>query len=229
MALAVIIFVRSGACLTFRFAPVKRNPHPSMSPNFHRRSSMLICPRRGMVCLYATSNSNDFNKTETQRLDTESSKVVFLPDVDPAILFADLFGLAIACQLLGLVDVVNDPSFWKNGGWLQPIPATPSTLPILVQRFSLNSILYIATVLLLGGVGKEAVSSPRSVLRSALRTNFAFVLVRLLVGTMLAGAISSQSGFNANLDVVVDLLRECYFVALATTAGRYVVYGLFYR
>jgi hypothetical protein len=184
-----------------------------------------------VVCLYAHQQpNNELNETKTQKLLHTKTNNVILPDVEPGVFFADLFGLAIACELLGLLDVVvNDPSFYKNGGWFQPIPAVPSTLSILVQRFSLNSVLYIGTVLLLmGGVGKEDVSSPQTVLQTSLRTSFVFTMVRLIVGAMLAFTTASKGGLDSNFDIV-EMLRECYFVALATTAGRYVVYGLFYR
>ena len=227
------------ACLAFplvpanRIAPIMRvSRRLSFLSHFGGgHSPKLRSPSRLMVSLYAKKPQNEFNETETQRLDTESDGFLLLLDFDPTILFVDIITVAIACQLLGLLDVVNDPAFWKNGGWLQPIPAAPSTLPILVQRFSINGILYVGTALFLGSLVNDAVAAPKTVLWAALRTSSVFSLVRLIVGVTLAATISSEGDFSATqqLDVVLELLRECYFVALATTAGRYVIYRLFYH
>ena len=154
--------------------------------------------------------------------------------VDFRILFADLIAIAVACELMGLLDVLGDPAFWKNGGWLQSIPAAPSTLPVLVQRLSINSVLFVTASLGLNGYNNNnhQTSTKSSVLTTALQTSGVFAVVRIAVGVALSATMLSENStasFSWDDVLVVEVLRECYVVALATTAGRYVLYSLLFN
>lgn len=161
--------------------------------------------------------------------DVEESGLDLFPTLDPALLVADLLALAIACQLMGLTDVLNNPIFWKNGGWFQPIIVAESTLPVFFNRFSLNSCVYVASAASLGAYQREVLQSTNAVLTSAFQSTVAFSILRAALGIGMAYMTSSPELISADLHVVVALFRDCYFVAIATTAGRYIVYTLIYR
>ena len=136
---------------------------------------------------------------------------------DPGLLTCDLGAILIASQLMGLLDVVNDPEFSRSGGWLQPIPAAPSTLKALVDKITMLSILWfpLSTIRLpsfssssldesgeVGGIGK------------VVKTVALFSVFRLGV----AVAFSNFSAVNFDL---FDVLRDCYLVGLATVTFRF--------
>jgi hypothetical protein len=142
---------------------------------------------------------------------------------DPGVVVADLLGLALAAQLLGLLDVLGDPSFYQSGGWFQPVTAkSVSMFPELIQRFSIMSSLYLGAAFGLGGFRAETFDSSPSVIFTALKSAAGFCVLRGL----LAIAIPLLTNHDISL---VETLRETYFVALAIAASRYITYTLFYR
>ena len=161
-----------------------------------------------------------------------------------------LIGLAIACQLLGLLDVLGDPAFLNSGGWFQPVTASSfSTIPTLVQRFSTNSVLFLGTATLLsllnnsnqdegddstntnGVLDQHAVLSKDAVIRTSLRMTGTFFIVRVALATIVASTLTDTgSNFTDEWSaVLVEAVRECYFVALGTTASRFALYWLYFR
>jgi hypothetical protein len=126
-------------------------------------------------------------------------------------LISDLLATVIACQLLGLQDVLNSPTFWQDGGWLQP-PTLPSTLPILVSRISIDALCWISSSSALNGY--QTLQSSSTVVVESCKVAVGFAFLRLLIAFVLG---------NATLDAVnvVDVLRECYFVSLTIVGARY--------
>ena len=174
--------------------------------------------------------------------------------VDTGLLFADIMAVAIACQFMGLMDVLGDSDFWKNGGWFQPIQllytstttSSPSTLPVLVQRFSLNTILWVAASWCLGGYNADSSSSSSApttttttqqdtLLLSALQRSAVYSVLRTVMGVAMSlWLVSSSSSDNhhptlASLEDMIQILRECYTVSLTAIAARYVVFVSFNR
>ena len=138
---------------------------------------------------------------------------------DRGLLIADLLASIVACQLLGLQDALDSPTFWENGGLLQP-PTVPSSLPVLVSRISVNSFCWIAASLSLSGY--KGMRSSSDTIASGLQVTAGFVGLRLLIAVLIALLQASDMD-------TVQLLRECYFVALAAVGARYTYHQLFYR
>lgn len=149
-------------------------------------------------------------------------------DNDITILTADVFGVAVACQLLGLTDVLNDSSFWLNGGWFQPISAIPTSLSVLVHRISLNLLLISATSIVLKGYKPRSVDSLTKMQETGLRIVALYGLLRILIvlGMVLAEPDISMAD---PMLLVGQSLQEIYCVSLGFFSARYVVYLLYYR
>lgn len=147
---------------------------------------------------------------------------------DITILSADIFGVAMACQLLGLADVLNDTSFWLNGGWIQPIPAIPPSLSILVQRISLNLLLLGAAAWIGQGYKPRSVASIESIRDTGLRMVGMYGLARIVLAVGIAFAVPGTAINDPQL-LVGEALREVYCVSLASFAARYIVYLLYHR
>lgn len=145
--------------------------------------------------------------------------------VDVPILVSDLLALAVAMQLLGLTNVLNDPTFWNQGGWLQPI--TPSgiahTLPVVVQRFCLVGIAWFSSALV-SGQGWSLESSSSETRGSLIKLLVPFFGVLLLLEGMVALATTTTvGGLELTQDVVLQTFQLWYFSAIALVAGRYLV------
>jgi hypothetical protein len=154
---------------------------------------------------------------------------------EQGIMACDTFAILIACQLMGLVDVLNDPDFTRSGGWLQPIPLVPSTLGILVERIALFAFIWFPvsfirlspvekyssrekTNLQLTTVG-ETTDGP-SFFLPVIFTVVLFSVVRI------AMAVAVYTMTSSNIDVF-DTLRDCYFVGLATSSFRFLYHQYF--
>lgn len=156
---------------------------------------------------HSSSSSLLFLTNQTNQ--DEQQQQVLIPD--SSVLVGDLLGVLIACQLLGLLDAVNDPTFEEKGGWLQPIlGAAPfSTLPLLVERVSENSILWIASGLLASTFDRF---EGKLLLHKAGETLLVFVALHAV------WSIASSTTLDLG-----ELLRECYVIALTTTTARYIL------
>lgn len=197
-------------------------------------SSIRVVPQpsRKQVGI-APSTSLKQQKGDDSHDDKSSPQV--MSSVSFGLVAADLLAVCIACQLLGLLDVLADSDFWKNGGWFQPIPVAPSSLPTLVQRLSINSIVYFGIAVPLGVCNPQtsddaATTDSSSIVGSLIRWAPLFLLIRVVTSILLATfLVSSPSGLEQQLPTtaVLECLRECYFVVLSIAGARY-VYSLLY-
>jgi hypothetical protein len=144
---------------------------------------------------------------------------------EPGLLIADLFAIAIASELMGLLDVVNDPIFYLKGGWTQPLPVVPSTLDVLVGRFSLLSVIWILVgIFRKDAFVAESVETDKMAIQKTLRIWLDFCLLRFAV----AVAIGYANNHGGDIQIeIVAALRQCYFVGLAIPAIR-LLYGQYY-
>jgi hypothetical protein len=128
-------------------------------------------------------------------------------------LAVDVVSIALASQLLGLADVLNDPTFWQQGGWFQPIsPAdSTSTLPTLVQRDSILTICWVLSAL--GWKGYS--DSDEAELDTSVRIGVSFIVLRLALGFALP--LVGLADFD-----VWDSIRQCYFAIILVGSFRFI-------
>jgi hypothetical protein len=219
--------------------------------------------------LHVASNEskNDFNVTTTKERAAKMDNFVTNEDerkrdkvdtrikrqaidrvwiADRSLWTADVLGMAVACQLLGLVDAVTAQDFVTNGGWFQPITVQSSTttLPTLVQRFSVNTVVWTmaATVLPLlptAASGTRPEYYGEMMLQDSLwNTRKIFVLVLvvfvLLRVTLDVGVVAFLMVTGTAHDLpnelqlrMLETLRECYFVGLAMATTRSAMHELY--
>jgi hypothetical protein len=200
-------------------------------------------------------SGNDINKNEKNKNNKSKNKSANLGfQLDPSLLVPDLLGVAVACELLGLLDAVNDSSFLLKGGWLEPLGHAPTTLPLLISRFSTNSVFWIAACCgistIINGNGtndglvsndsnsntkdstSNAMASGQSAVGYALRIGAVFCLLRIVLALVVALAAAGATGWDSSTvaatDALLGVLRECYVVVLVTATTRYVVQALYY-
>ena len=153
--------------------------------------------------------------------DTKFSLESYIEVGEPRILLLDLVTIAIACELMGLVDLLNDPRFWNNGGWMQPIPLEPSTMDVLIQRFSGLSVSWLLAGSMWRGFRQESISTDESLIRTTGSICVTFVILRLglafLVATIGADSVDT-----------LDLVKQFYFAVLLLCTGR-VIYSKYNR
>jgi len=144
---------------------------------------------------------------------------------DGGLLACDFFTILIACQLMGLVDAVNDPDFTKNGGWFQPIPAIPPTLGILINRIGLFTFLWFPISLLRIRPPPTTTTSPMIVREGRDSTMISldlpqtillFSVIRIVLAVIVTVA-AAQGQWESSIGYA---LRDCYFVGLAMIAFR---------
>lgn len=127
--------------------------------------------------------------------------------IEPGPLTVDILAIVVASQLIGLVDVLNDASFWENGGFSQPLPAVPATLDDFVQRTSSGCVCWILSTLLVSH--DNWIEIPRLA-----KIIVAFVLLQF----GLAFAVSKVMALSVD---PLLLARDCYFVTIMITGFRY--------
>lgn len=129
---------------------------------------------------------------------------------DANLLTLDILAVVVASQLVGLVDVLNDASFWEKGGWAQPLPAVPATLGSFVQRVSSGSVCWIISSL--WGSNDTWIAIPR--------------LPKVVIGFVLLqfGLAFCVSHITALCVEPLYVARDCYFVTIVIVGFRY-----FYR
>lgn len=132
--------------------------------------------------------------------------------LDGGLLTGDLVAILVACQLIGLIDVLNDDSFWAKGGFAQPVPTMPTTLGTFVQRTSTGSICWIMASLT--GSNKASISST-----SRIAGVFALLQLGLAFGI-------SQTTSATNFDPYL-VARDCYFIVILVAGWRYVSKKIF--
>jgi len=210
----------------------KRKCRPSYASPPPTTVSLLtaIRFRRFHHQLHASPNKKDNDDIE----DDENFE-----NMSTAVVGVDLLALAVACQLLGLLDALNDPEFFVKGGWFQPIPAAPPSLPTLASRFAVNAVAWIVASLAATARASSEIlpvstseDEPDSAvvgLRSLPSTFLAFFALRLLFGVAISYLDGNNAGGQAGGPLslpmpptIVESLRECYVIGLATTAGRFI-------
>ncbi|KAL3945562.1 MAG: hypothetical protein SGBAC_000386 [Bacillariaceae sp.] len=125
---------------------------------------------------------------------------------------------------MGLLDVLNDPEFVRQGGWLQPIAAVPSTLGTLVEHISTLCVVW-----LIAAFSEEesytftAIENEKSSILIALTIALNFVFLRCILAGVLAGF--GGGGFDDSIVRNTQLglvLRDCYFVLLGLPTSRFI-------
>jgi hypothetical protein len=172
--------------------------------DFHTRGATfrrVSIPRSSTFLCAIAKNSTDFFKSDSQLTVSESR-----------LLLVDTVSIALTAQLLGLVDVLNDPTFLERGGWFQPISPVESTLPVLIQRDSILSMCWILSAL--GWKGYEVTDVEENG-RKTLRIAAGFIALRFAFET----AISFGAG-RLDFDVW-ETIQQCYFVILLVGSFRF--------
>lgn len=171
--------------------------------------------------------SNDKRDMPPRRNDNNTSDATSL-------LLVDGFAIVLASQLMGLLDIVNDPEFINAGGWFQPIPAVPSTLGRLVQRIASLGTLWILAVTVQDtnfGRSREDSTSSRAREDESMvpvmdwQALVIFFVLRLFGGFLLFSLgdnIIVSSFIAATKDEwIVTSLWDCYLVGLISLSLRY--------
>jgi len=187
-----------------------------------------------------SNNNNSNNSNNNDESNTETEKALLS---DPGLWAADFLALILAAQLIGLSKIVNNPEFVRNGGWFQPIPAVPSTLGELVERISSFGVSWgIACVVVAATAGKnqgtvdanQDAESPgvgvRVLIGRNLPTLAVFAVLQVL-GTLALVGLENGNGSGISGDpsgsLLLDVLRNCYYVGLTTSGLRY-LYGRYF-
>ncbi|KAG7360845.1 hypothetical protein IV203_035944 [Nitzschia inconspicua] len=155
-------------------------------------------------------------------------------------LLVDGVAIVLASQLIGLLDILNNPEFVANGGWFQPLPAVPSSLGLLVQRIaSLGTEWILAVVIVTDLFGKSPDKPAREDddnKTTVIKMNDWLVLavfcgLRLLVGFLVSSSFLADGTMNTLVeesnDWLLTSLRDCYYVGLLMLSLRY-LYRLYF-
>lgn len=135
---------------------------------------------------------------------------------------ADLFGIAVAAQLLGIQDILGETSFWQKGGWFQPvtIESGSTVLSDFLQRFSIMSSVYLGASWIIGN--PNVLPENINIIRFSIKTATVYFMIRFLVAVIVA-TISHQD------IILAQILLETYMIALANATTRYVLNNFFFR
>jgi hypothetical protein len=179
----------------------------TLSSAFVPACLMSSCSCSTFLCASA-KNSTGFSEFDSQ-----------LTISDSRLLLVDIVAISLAAELLGLVDVLIDPTFLERGGWFQPISPVESTLPVLIQRDSIFSMCWILSAL--GWKGYE-VTDVEEDFGKTLRIAAGFIALRFAFEL----AISYTAG-HGDFDVW-ETIRQSYFVILLVGSFRFLYsrYGL---
>jgi hypothetical protein len=150
-------------------------------------------------------------------------------------LLEDLVGMLIAFQLLGLVNAVNAPDFYRNGGWLQPPLSSildedhgsSSTLASVAGRFALNAIVWILAAVSAPTELKTPYQNRRQDKNNNNDTLFSGSELGILLGWFcllrVLAAFSIASVTQQEPPAFEMILQECYFVGLGIVTTRFLV------
>jgi hypothetical protein len=158
--------------------------------------------RSSSTTLHSNKNSKDF-------------------EFDGAVLTGDLLAIVVACQLIGLIDVLNDSHFWDQGGFAQSIPAVPSTLGTFVQRVSLSCLCWI--VASLGVAAKDNNRDGAVTIGGTAQVVTIFLASQLALAYLMGG----DTTFGGDSAPLVLVLRDCYIITIVAAGWRY-FYKQFY-
>lgn len=224
--------IHPSTCLSLR----NRRHHPSTAYVDSRVQKSDVMQKRTQ--LYARNDGDD----ESSRINGDDNKPTttttsLSPEalllLDPGLWISDFLSLILASQLIGLLNILNNPEFIANGGWFQPIPAVPSTLDELVQRISMFGVAWAmasASVFFVAKTTstktmeqKNSDESDTSILLKKNVQTLAIFGVLLLVGN---GFVFGLGDSSVNIDgksgiYLLDVLRNCYYVGLSTSGLRF--------
>jgi hypothetical protein len=161
----------------------------------HSSYSLTRPPRSNA---YSSSSSHRYSKK-----DDEDDQTNF---IDGDVMIRDSIAISVAYELIGLIDTLNDSSFWILGGFAQPIPLVPLTLANFVQRTALTSICWIFS--------NAFMSNPIN-----LGTAWKVILIFLLLQFGLSFVVD-QGIVGWNFDPLLEL-RNCYVTLSLIFGWRY--------
>jgi hypothetical protein len=163
------------------------------------------------ILLHSVNKKDDKMDDVTDRSNDNKKTISRISRIDPILVYTDIFAILIACQLMGLLDVLNDSTFWMNGGWFQPIiivSTESSTLPIFLQRVASNTVCYVLITFIFVQENYE--------IGTALRSSESIIQPVSLVDYI-------GSTIN-HTDEFIETLRESYFMAITIAFGRLGLY-----
>ena len=140
-------------------------------------------------------------------------------------LVCDIVAIILASQLIGLLDIINDPDFIQAGGWFQPLPTMPTTLNTLVQRIATLCFTWIlSTVVTLNIIiNNESTQTKQQLQEQSIWTKHEwiiltiFTLLRVIIGLT---STSVESTTTTNV-IIIESLRDSYFAGLFTLTLRF--------
>jgi len=206
---------------------------------------------------YHISNDTDKigdvnNNTPKDSIPTPPLSSDVLLIMDQGLWVSDFLAMVLASQLIGLLNIVNNPEWIRKGGWFQPI-GMPSTLDDLVLRISYFSIVWAVaatsvifytktmTASALNGTSTnvEQNSSDRNdisvILIRNIQTLAVFGILQIVANGIIFG-LGDAIGLTNNDGLLVDgtsaipwldVLRNCYYVGLSTSGLRF-LYGRYF-
>mmetsp|Transcript_29981 Transcript_29981/g.64212 ORF Transcript_29981/g.64212 Transcript_29981/m.64212 type:complete len:255 (+) Transcript_29981:34-798(+) len=239
--LVVFATIRLSACFTVPRTRKQARPPASVLDSGPRKCNHCTHGRSQLLSKKSNDDPNETNNKSSEKTDAAPIS----PDValltDPGLWVTDLLALILASQLIGLLDVVNNPEFIQNGGWFQPIPAVPSTLDDLVQRISSFGITWgvaSASTVFFAKASTDANETEGSadrndttaILNRNIQTLVLFAALQITANGIFFGFVDNNNGFIADGTPAVhllDVLRNCYYVGLSSFALRY-LYGRYF-
>lgn len=137
---------------------------------------------------------------------------------DKKLLSLDVMSILVSNQLRGFNDVIEDPSFWADGGFTQPIfsPSAHNTLTTFVQRDCILTGLWLAVAYGYGAYANEKIS-----LKSVGYIVFTFCILRLLLDV-------SLSSFSVSSMDLMSTFKDLWYAIVIVLAFRFVYYRRFY-
>ena len=167
-------------------------------------------------------NDNDKNKLKESNVNNNFIQV------DPGLLVSDIIAIILASQLIGLLDIINDPEFIQAGGWFQPLPTMPTTLNTLVQQIATLCFTWIlSTVVTLNIIIKDESTQTKQQQQSIWTKQewiilTMFTVLRVVIGLVVGLASTSiESTMTTTNVIIIESLRDCYFVGLFTLTLRF--------
>jgi hypothetical protein len=174
---------------------------------------------------YGNNNPNGDNNNKNDDNKLKESNVDNFVHVDPGLLVTDTIAIVLASQLIGLLDIINDPDFIQAGGWFQPLPTMPTTLNELVQRMATLCFTWIlSTVFIVKTISKNDSSYKPSKQPQLFWTKLEwFTLTLFTILRVAIGLVGLSTTGEATTDVIIiESLRDCYFVGLFTLSLRFI-------
>ena len=191
--------------------------HPPQQQGYSRRITHLTSRKN-------PEDNNDEKKTISSFL---------LPD--RGVYVADGLALVLASQLIGLLNIINNPEWIRKGGWFQPI-GVPKTLDELVIRISffavvwaISSVLVVVTTTTVSTNTNDpnknddtSSTTTTTLLKNNLQTLVVFGLLQLLGYGTVGSLTTTDSGIPW-----LEILRNSYYVGLSTLGLRF-LYGQYF-